>query len=59
MELLYKSISKNEYDEVRKLLFQDIETSEDFLWALENEPKTLTVVYMEDKIVGLARIIPC
>lgn len=58
MELLYKSISKNEYDEVRELLSQDIETSEEFLWALENEPKTLTVVYMEGKIVAVARIIP-
>lgn len=58
MELLYKLVSKNEYDEVRELLFQDIETSEEFLWSLENEPKTLTVVYMEGKIVALARIIP-
>ena len=58
MKLLYKSISKNEYDEVRELLSQDIETSEEFLWALENEPKTLTVVYMEGKIVAVARIIP-
>lgn len=58
MELLYKSISENEYDEVRGLLLQDIETSEEFLRALQIEPRTLTVVYMEDKIVAVALIIP-
>ncbi|MEG2289677.1 MAG: GNAT family N-acetyltransferase [Clostridium sp.] len=57
MELLYKSISENEYDEVMVLLLQDIETSEEFLWALQNKPRTLIVVYMKGKIVAVALII--
>lgn len=57
MELFYKSISQNEYDDVRELLFQDIETSEEFLWALQNNPGTLTVVYMEGKLVAVVQII--
>lgn len=57
MELLYKSISENEYDEVRDLLLQDIETSEEFLWVEQNKPRILTVVYMKGKIVAVALII--
>lgn len=57
MELLYKSISENEYDEVRDLLLQDIETSKEFLWVEQNKPRTLTVVYMKGKIVAVALII--
>lgn len=58
MELLYKSINENEYDEVRGLLLEDIETSEEFLWVEQNEPRKLTVVYMKDKLVAVALIIP-
>lgn len=58
MELLYKEISQNEYDVVREMLLQDIETSEEFLWALHNEPETLTVAYIEGEIVAVALIIP-
>jgi ribosomal protein S18 acetylase RimI-like enzyme len=58
MELLYKEISKNEYAVVREMLLQDIETSEEFLWALQNEPETLTVAYIEGEIVAVALIIP-
>ncbi|HCO73410.1 MULTISPECIES: GNAT family N-acetyltransferase [unclassified Clostridium] len=58
MELLYKEISQNEYDVVREMLLQDIETSEEFLWALQNEPETLTVAYIEGEIVAVALIIP-
>lgn len=58
MELLYKEISENEYAVVKEMLLQDMETSEDFLWALQNEPKTLTVAYIESEIVAVARIIP-
>lgn len=58
MELLYKEISQNEYAVVREMLLQDMETSEDFLWALQNEPETLTVAYIEGEIVAVALIIP-
>ncbi|WP_346884657.1 GNAT family N-acetyltransferase [Clostridium sp. UBA4395] len=58
MELLYKEISQNEYDVVKEMLLQDIETSEEFLWALQNEPGTLTVAYIEGEIVAVALIIP-
>lgn len=42
MELLYKEISQNEYAVVRKMLLNDIETSEEFLWTLDNKPRTRT-----------------
>lgn len=58
MELLYKPISENSYDDIRELLLQDIETSKDFLWSLEYEPGTLTAVYMEGSLVAAAQIIP-
>lgn len=58
MELRYKEISENKYAEVREMLLQDIETSEEFLWALQNEPETLTAAYEEGKIVAVAQIIP-
>lgn len=58
MELKYKKISQNEYTMVREMLLQDMETSEDFLWTLQNEPETLTVVYLDCKIVALVQIIP-
>lgn len=58
MELLYKEINQNEYAVVREMLLQDMETSEEFLWALQNKPETLTVAYIEDEIVAVALIIP-
>lgn len=58
MELRYKEISENEYAVVREMLSQDIETSEEFLWALQSEPETLTSAYIEGKIVAVAQIIP-
>lgn len=57
MTLLYKEISQNEYDVVREMLREDMETSEEFLWALQNEPETLTAAYIEGKIVAVALII--
>lgn len=57
MELLYKEISQNDYDVVREMLLEDMETSEEFLWALQNEPETLTAAYIEGKIVAVALII--
>ena len=58
MKLLYKEISQNEYNVVREILLEDMETSEEFLWALQNEPETLTAAYIEGKIVAVAVIIP-
>lgn len=58
MELLHKEINPNEYAMVREMLLQDMETSEEFLWALQNKPETLTVVYREKEIVATAIIIP-
>lgn len=58
MELLYKEINPNEYDVVREMLLQDMETSEEFLWALQNKPETLIVAYREKEIVATAIIIP-
>lgn len=58
MELLYKKINQNDYAVVREMLLQDIETSEELLWALQNEPETLTVAYIEGKIVAVAQIMP-
>lgn len=58
MELLYKEIGENDYAVVREMLLQDGETSEDFLWALQNEPETLTIAYIEDEIGAVAQILP-
>lgn len=58
MELLYKKASEDEYAVLRKMLLKDMETSGDFLWALQNEPETLTVAYIEGEIVATALIIP-
>lgn len=58
MELQYKKLSQNQYATVREMLLKDVETSGDFLWALQNEPETLTIAYMDCKIVALAQIIP-
>lgn len=57
MELRYKSMTEDEYDDIRKLLHEDVKASEEFLWALESEPHTLKVVYLGDTIVGVAEII--
>lgn len=58
MKLEYKKISENEYDSVKEILLQDEGTSEDLWWAVETEPETLTIVYSDEKIVGLVQIIP-
>lgn len=58
MEFLYKEVSENQYDEVRDMLLEDMETSEEFLWALSNEPETLRATYLEGKIVAVAIIVP-
>ena len=58
MELKFKKISENEYDIVKEMLLQDKETSEDLWWAVELEPDTLTVAYLDGNIVGLVQIEP-
>lgn len=58
MELIYKEINENEYAVVRDMLLKDMKTSENFLWALQNQPETLTVAYMKSEIVAVAIIIP-
>lgn len=58
MKLLYKEINDSDHDAVKEMLLQDRETSEEFLWALQNKPETLTVAYTEDQIVALALIVP-
>lgn len=57
MELLYKKASQDEYDAIKEMLLQDIKTSEEFLWTLQNEPDALTAVHIENKIVAVAQIV--
>lgn len=58
MNLKYKKISEDEYDLVKDMLLQDNGTSEDLLRDVEMEPETLTVAYLDEKLVGLIQIIP-
>lgn len=58
MKLVYKEINPNEYNVIKEMLLKDKETSEEFLWELQNKPETLTGVYIEDQIVAVAIIKP-
>lgn len=58
MNLRYKKIGEDEYDLVKDMLLQDNGTCEDLRWAVELEPETLTVVFLDEKLVGLIQVIP-
>jgi mycothiol synthase len=58
MNLKYIKISEDEYDLVKDMLLQDKGTSEDLWWAVETEPETLTLAYLDEKLVGLIQLTP-
>lgn len=58
MELKYRKLCKEDIDTVKEMIMQDKEISEDLCRAVDMEHENFTIVFLDEKIVGLAQIEP-